>query len=66
MQCVTTLTLHVFWNGRYTEYFVSSRGVRQRDPMSPYLFVLTMERLGHSIKQVVFNENWQLIALGRG
>ncbi|KAK5802413.1 hypothetical protein PVK06_030004 [Gossypium arboreum] len=37
------------WNGALIEEFVPSRGVRQGDSLPPYLLVLGVERLGHSI-----------------
>lgn len=36
------------------------------DPISPYLFVLMMEKLGHVIKGAVSNGSWKPISLGRG
>lgn len=49
MQCVSFPTMQVLWNGGFTEEFIPPKGVRQGDPISSYLFILTMERLGHLI-----------------
>lgn len=38
-------------NGNTTEYFKVSRGVRQGDPLSPYLFLLVVEVLSSVIRQ---------------
>ena len=57
MQCMTFVTLRVLWNGEETESFEPSRGIRQRDPPSPYIFVLCMERLAHVIKESVINNS---------
>jgi len=39
------------WNGSKIKFFQDSRsGLRQRDHISPYLFLLSLERLGHEIQ----------------
>ena len=49
MRCVSSSSLSVLWNGEHTSYFKPSRGIRQGDPLSPYLFVACMERLSQTI-----------------
>ncbi|XP_020999538.1 uncharacterized protein LOC110281546 [Arachis duranensis] len=66
MNCVTASSLSILWNGNRLNGFTPSRGLRQGDPMSPYLFVLCMERLACFISHHVDLGLWEPIAISRG
>ncbi|KAL0289803.1 UNVERIFIED_CONTAM: hypothetical protein Sradi_7065100 [Sesamum radiatum] len=68
-QCMTTASFSIALNGSIHGFFKSSRGIRQEDPMSPYLFVIVMEIWHALLKYRVQNEgsfqyHWKCGELG--
>ncbi|KAK4252645.1 hypothetical protein QN277_014390 [Acacia crassicarpa] len=66
LDCVSSASYNVLWNGEKTEYFKPGRGIRQGDPISPYLFVLCIDRLSHLICDMVNEGKWVPIKTSRG
>ncbi|KAL8158478.1 hypothetical protein V2J09_000015 [Rumex salicifolius] len=64
--CIRTLHMQLLWNGKVTRQFTPTRGIRQGDPISPYIFILCIERLSHLIINSVKKGEWRPISLNRG
>ena len=52
-RCISTAKFLVLVNGVSASFFPSTKGLRQGDPLSPYLFVMGMEMLSALIRRVV-------------
>lgn len=64
-QCMSSVQTNVLWNGVRTSFFSPQRGIRQGDPVSPYLFVLCIAKLSHFISQAVEEGGWKALRAGR-
>jgi len=59
MSCISTSKVAILVNGIRTEFFEPSRGIRQGDPMSTYIFILCMEKLSHNINMAIPKKCWK-------
>ncbi|KAM1262570.1 hypothetical protein ACFX13_028354 [Malus domestica] len=53
MRCIKTVELSILINGRPGRAFKPTRGLRQEDPISPYLFLFLSEVLSLVVSKVV-------------
>ena len=66
MTCVSTVTYSFLVNGKPTEIVTPHRGLRQGDPISPYLFLLCVEGLGAMLQQAQEQQRIHGISVARG
>ncbi|KAL8091333.1 hypothetical protein AgCh_033807 [Apium graveolens] len=55
-ECISSPSYSVILNGQMHGYFKGEKGLRQGDPLSPYLFTLVMQMLSLMIKRRVEEE----------
>ncbi|GLT58567.1 hypothetical protein SLA2020_314490 [Shorea laevis] len=59
MSCVSSTTISILVNGNRTDALLPSRGIRQGDPISPYLFILCMEYLSIKLTNDMAAGKWK-------
>ncbi|KAA3472323.1 reverse transcriptase [Gossypium australe] len=65
MSAISSSSMQILWNSVPTQKFRSARGIRQGCPLSPYLFVLCMDWLGHLIRSDIDSGGWKPIQISR-
>uniref|UniRef100_A0A2N9EX83 Reverse transcriptase domain-containing protein n=1 Tax=Fagus sylvatica TaxID=28930 RepID=A0A2N9EX83_FAGSY len=66
MECVRTVSYSVLINGEPKGFFCPTRGLRQGDPISPYLFLLCAEGLNALLAKATLSKKIQGISISRG
>ena len=61
MHCVKTMNYTIVVNGQTTQRFDAAKGLRQVDPMSPFLFAIAMEYLSRLLKGLKKRKNSNII-----
>lgn len=62
---LSSASFRVLWNGEPIEVITPTRGLLQGDPLSPYISMLFLERLGHLIEEKVEEGYWKSVSLNR-
>ena len=58
MSCVSTVSTSIVVNGGALDQITPSRGLRQGDPLSPYIFILCMDFLSQLIEEKCSTKSW--------
>ncbi|XP_071725720.1 uncharacterized protein [Rutidosis leptorrhynchoides] len=62
--CISSASVSILVNGSPTNEFMLSRGVRQGDPLSPYLFILATEGLSLLLKSAIEKNLFKGVKVG--
>ena len=65
MSCVTSMSTSFLFSGGSLDHFLPSRGIVQDGPLSPYLFILCMEFLGHLVEEKCAAKLWTPVKVSR-
>ncbi|CAL2238143.1 unnamed protein product [Prunus armeniaca] len=66
MHCISSVHYKAILNGELIADFSPKYGIRQGDPLSPYIFGLCMEKLSHIIQQKVLDQSWKTVQICQG
>ena len=66
MACVSSVKYSIKFNGKLLESFTPSRGLRQGDPLSPFLFLFVVDALSDLISKSVADGDLRGVSICRG
>lgn len=66
MDCITTVSYSIICQGKVEGHIIPERGIRQGDPLSPYIFLLCTEGFTHLIKKAELYNKIQGIKVAHG
>lgn len=59
MECVSNARCRLVWNDECMKAIYQTRGIKQGVPISPYMFVLCLERIDQPIQKEVDEGHWR-------
>lgn len=65
MSCVSSVSTSILFNGGTLDLIFPSRGIRQGDPLSLYLFILCIDWLGQLIDGKCADKLWKPVKTSR-
>lgn len=65
LSCISSVSTSLLFNSGCMDSFQPSRGIRQGDSLSPYLFILRMEFLGHLIEGKCNEQLWTKVTTSK-
>lgn len=62
--CISSVSFSIIINGRDRRHFSSTRGLRQGDPLSPFLFILVADAMSRRIQRGTTNGSFRALSVG--
>ena len=63
--CLSSVSYSILINGRPRGKFSRSRGLRQGDPLSPFLFIIVVDVLGRLVDKAIIDDAFKGFKVGK-